>query len=243
MLFKKKNKQDDSFWISAADLMSGVMIIFLLISFMFIFGYKIMQIKNAEAMKELDIYKKMKNEYEKNRQQLKMEFKKIGLELDENLTFIFDSKSVFKAGEAKLDSDMEKDLKLFFDKIIPVAYTMKHLIKEIRIEGYASSEWYEKGKKNLTKSYKYLKNMSLSQARTFSVTNYILKQYENTEYESWLLKTISSSGFSSSNFIYKKNDQGIFILDNNGNKIEDREKSRRVGFSLVQAGEDNLKFK
>ena len=228
--FKRKDKNSDNVWSSISDLMSGLMIVFLFTSV--IFMSKVIDentnIKNQqqtvenivttyEESKE-NIYKDLYNEFEDDMDNWDMEIDKDG-------TIRFKEPEVFfDKGEAEIKNQFKDTLNSFFPRYINLIYTKyKDKVTEIRIEGHTSSEW-EEGSDTKTS---YFKNMELSQDRTRNVLEYVMNMQSLKKYENWLIDNITANGMSYSNRIYKDN-------------VEDKEASRRVEFRVITNSEETI---
>lgn len=228
--FKRKDKNSDNVWSSISDLMSGLMIVFLFTSV--IFMSKVIDentnIKNQqqtvenivttyEESKE-NIYKDLYNEFEDDMDNWDMEIDKDG-------TIRFKEPEVFfDKGEAEIKDQFKDTLNSFFPRYINLIYTnYKDKVTEIRIEGHTSSEW-EEGSDTKTS---YFKNMELSQDRTRNVLEYVMNMQSLKKYENWLIDNITANGMSYSNRIYKDN-------------VEDKEASRRVEFRVITNSEETI---
>ena len=97
-------------------------------------------------------------------------------------------------------------------------------IKEIRIEGHTSTFWANAP----TTLDAYFRNMKLSQARTRSTLEYILKSNITKKNESWLKEKLTANGLSSSRPIIEKKN------------IINEEASQRVEFRIVTNAEEKL---
>ncbi len=214
MFFSSKNTNDDSFWISYADVMTCLMIIFVFIAYIFIINYK--SIETTEKNDKEIVFQALFEQ---------------GINMDDNgNVFVSDDSKefvYFQQGKSILSEKDQKLLDSFIPKLIYGIYyneEAKKIVKEIRIEGYSSTEW----KKNSTAEEKYIKNMELSQQRTMTVVNSFfnnktLKEEfkKDEEMLKWILQHLTANGFSSSNIIKDETGQ------------EDKAKSRRITFSIL----------
>jgi outer membrane protein OmpA-like peptidoglycan-associated protein len=209
-----KAEQDDSFWISTADLMACIMTIFVFIAFIYIANYK----SNENRAKSDSGY-------------IVDTLARQGIVVNkDDMTIAIsagsDKDSLFNSGSSSLNGTIKKDLDKFLLKFIASIYNDKktrNAIQEVRIEGYSSSEW-----ENVSEEEAYVKNMKLSQYRTIAVLEYILSKKEfrnNKKLFSWAKEHITANGFAASNLIKK--------TDTRGNVVEDKNKSRRVMFRIV----------
>ena len=121
---------------------------------------------------------------------------------------------MFDAGKGTVKPRFKYILNDFFPRYIRVLEAHHPNIDEIRIEGHTSSDWGA-----LPKNEAYFKNMALSQTRTRSVLEHVLRNTRiSTEYK-WVRDLITANGLSSS----KPRLSG---------GIENKEQSRRVEFRV-----------
>jgi len=227
----KKDKTEDV-WSSIADLMSGLMIIFLLVSISFML--KTNEDK-ANAVQTSATVKDIVNAYNKNKRDIYEDLvvafgdkaKEWNMRIDEeDGTISFEEPDVlFDEGDDNVKPKFQAILNEFFPKYIETVYKgHKDSIKEIRIEGHTSSAWHE----NSTELDAFFYNMELSQDRTRKVLNYVMAIPQTKEYEEWLRKHMTANGMSSSRI----------VIDKNGK--EDPDKSRRVEFKIITNAEDTI---
>ena len=206
-------------WIPLADLMTGLMMMFMLIAVLYM-------LKVNSAVSE---YSTSKNELG---QDLCQEFSNDLEEWDascdeENLVIRFKSPDVlFDTGQADLKPQFEAILSDFFPRYIEILSQerFKDSIEEIRIEGHTSSQWST----GISQNDAYFLNMQLSQARTLSVLKYVLsdKKVPNQE---WTKSLLTANGLSSSKLIYGKDGQ------------EDTRGSQRVEFKIRTNADEHIK--
>ncbi|MDY5107262.1 MAG: OmpA family protein [Actinobacillus minor] len=212
----KKSNGDDSQWLPMADLMSGLMMLFLFIAVSFVLNTK----KVAENYRDTqnEIYQALKDEFEANLETWKARIDK------DTLTFIFtDPEVLFKTGDSTLQERFKTTLNEFFPRYMRVINDYKDSINEVRVEGHTSSEW----NLNSDEDTAYFENMRLSQERTREVLYYIYHLNTVKEYRQWIKANISSVGLSSSK-----------VILNNG--IEDKQASKRVTFRIITNAEEQL---
>ena len=227
-------KSEDSEWGPIADLMSGLMMVFLFISVSYM-----LNVKNEKDNIEKEKNKMREVAVEYNRLQtdlyndLKIEFendlKKWGAVLDKKtLSVRFEEPEIlFDAGRFEIKKKFREILDDFFPRYIKRIYDEKYRndIAEIRIEGHTSSEWQYKA----TASEAYFFNMELSQNRTRAVLHYVLTDiYFDKDVEEWIKKTTTANGLSSSKLLFNDNDE------------EDKIKSRRVEFRVRTNSEERI---
>lgn len=121
---------------------------------------------------------------------------------------------VFKQGSSSLISKHKKILKDFIPHLIKVLSQYKDQIKNIRINGYTSTEW------NAPSTQRYLKNARLSNERAMNILDYSYSLDKLKKDHKWLSQKLSTDGYSYSNLI---------MSDKKENKI----RSRRVEFQII----------
>ena len=228
--FKRKNKASDNVWSSIADLMSGLMIVFLFTSV--IFMSKVID-ENTNIKKQQQIVSNIVTTYEESKENIykdlynefEDDMKSWHMEIDKDGTIRFKEPEVFfDKGESELKTQFKDILDSFFPRYINVVYkNYKDKVTEIRIEGHTSSEWEEGSDTKLA----YFKNMELSQDRTRNVLEYIMNMESLSQYEDWLINNITANGMSYSKRVYKDN-------------IEDKDASRRVEFRVITNSEETI---
>ena len=203
----KDSEQDQ--WLSVADLMAGLMVMFLFIAIAFI----LQAVNTAQAWQDSrsKIYESLYEEFKDDLPRWNAEIKR------ETLIFRFNSPSVFfDTGEANLKRRFKVIIDDFFPRYIKLLHS-KHReeISEVRIEGHTSSEWIGVCKTGNP----YFCNMKLSQERTRAVLEYAYRLSEVREYRDWIKRFLTANGLSSSQ-LRKINGQ------------EDKGLSRRVEFRV-----------
>lgn len=203
-------KSSDQHWIPLADLMTGLMMMFLLIAVLYM-----LKVSNAVAD-----YSTSKNELGEDLcQEFALDLKDWDAECDtENLVVRFKSPDVlFDSGESALKPEFKNILDDFFPRYIKILShnIYKDSIEEIRIEGHTSSKWSS----DTATDDAYFLNMQLSQARTLSVLQYVLSETDVSS-KDWVKGLLTANGLSSSKLIY----------DANG--LENDQESRRVEFRV-----------
>ncbi len=202
-------------WVSIADLMSGLMMVFLLISLLFINEAQ-EKIKSFEDTKSL-IYADLIEEFESD-------LTNWGAEIDkETLSLRFNEPEIlFQNGSYELSSKFIIIIDSFFPRYINILNSEKYAdkIEEIRIEGHTSSKGMSG---QVSEEEKYFYNLELSQSRAKQVLFKSMKTLD-PEKSNWVKGLIAASGYSSSRLIYQKN------VDHE--KTEDEALSRRVEFKI-----------
>jgi len=201
-IFGKQNKVNpvkEEHWIPLSDLMTGLMMMFMLIAIIFMVKVE----SDAKKVKDIAlIYDEMKAQLY---QDLHSEFEKNlsdwGAELDRDLTFRFKEPSVlFDTGKDSLKPKFTQILNQFFPRYVKILSADKYRssIEEIRIEGHTSGAW--NGGANTNEAYFF--NMALSQSRTRSALQYVLMLPQVQEQQLWLKEHLTANGLSSSKLIY-----------------------------------------
>jgi|SRR5579884_268921 len=181
-------------WIPLADLMTGLMMVFLLVAVAFMVkveaaSQRIKQVAILYEQSRTELYKDLKKEFAKD-------LPKWGAELHRDLTIRFEEPDVlFATGSSEIKPRFKIILNDFFARYINILDSRKYhnLIKEIRIEGYTSSIW-----RNLPPDQAYFENMRLSQDRTRSTLQYVLNLVAVQSRLPWLRAHIIAIGYSSS---------------------------------------------
>lgn len=186
-------------WIPLSDLMTGLMMLFMLIAIIFMIKVE----DDANKVKDIAlIYDEMRAQLY---QDLYSEFQKNlpdwGAEIDRDLTFRFKEPNVlFDVGKDSLKPKFTQILNEFFPRYVKIINADKYRdsIEEIRIEGHTSSVWNS----NTTANEAYFLNMALSQSRTRSTLQYVLSLSQLQKQQSWLKARLTANGLSSSKPIY-----------------------------------------
>ena len=223
-IFRSIDAREEEHWISVADLMAGLMVIFLFIAITYIRDIRnerdtMRQIAVTWQEDEEALYDALNQEFMDDltrwdatldREKLSIQFRKPGILFDRGLTTI---KPQFKTILAD-----------FFPRYLNILSEFKEKIEEVRIEGHTSSTW----RAEATLDQAYFGNMTLSQGRTRAVLEYSLTLPKSTPYKTWAKRYITANGLSSSQI----------ILNESG--IEDKDRSRRVEFRVVTRAKDQM---
>lgn len=220
-----QGSNNNFYWISVSDLMSGLMIVFLFISIAFM-RYsqaekdKIQNIAIAYQNTQIAIYNSLMDEFRND-----LEKWNVSINQD-TLSFQFNAPEVlFNSGESNINKYFQDILSDFTPRYLAVLEQYKASIEEVRIEGHTSSEW----RYQTSEDSAYFLNMELSQSRTRSVLHYMYSLPTLTyKQKQWIKNIFAAVGFSSSKIIY-----------NNG--IEDKQRSRRVTFRIITNSDKEIK--
>jgi len=211
-----------AYWIPLADLMTGLMMIFMLITAVYI------QYVERTTTLVLDEFKDVKsNMHLALQSEFKESFKQWDAELLGDMTIRFNNPNVqFAIQSAELRPEFQNLLRDFFPRYMKIIRSekFKNSIKEIRIEGHTSKFW-----KDTTPSEAYFLNMGLSQERTRSTLKFIMLMPELRSDEEWFRRHITANGLSSSQPIIK-----------NPASIKEDELNQRVEFRIVTNASDRI---
>jgi outer membrane protein OmpA-like peptidoglycan-associated protein len=217
--------ENEEHWIAVSDLMSGLMMLFLLIAVMYLV---IVERKNDEIEQVVVLYEDLREElYQDLLAEFASDLPRWGAELDEDLRLRFTNTDLlFEEGESQLRPDFARILADFFPRYMAILSSADYRedILEVRIEGHTSSSWSQASDSDDA----YLRNMALSQERTRSALGYIMELDAVAHEKDWLRQRLTANGLSSSQL----------ILDAGGS--EDADLSRRVEFVVVTDAETRL---
>ena len=217
---------EESHWIPLTDLMTGLMVIFLLIavSYMMQVEADAARIKNvAIAYSEIKdaLFEDLNQEFQADLPKWKAQL------LKTDLTIRFSEPEVlFAPGSSELKPEFQAILADFFPRYVRILTSKKYhdSISEVRIEGHTSSVWNG----SASPEQAYFLNMELSQARTRSTLAYVMSLPADQSQVEWLRRYVTANGLSSSRL----------IVDNKG--AEDVARSRRVEFRIRTDAETRL---
>ncbi len=217
---------EESHWIPLTDLMTGLMVIFLLIavSYMMQVEADAARIKNvAIAYSEIKdaLFEDLNREFRADLPRWKAQL------LKSDLTIRFAEPEVlFAPGSSELKPEFQAILADFFPRYVRILTSKKYrdAISEVRIEGHTSSVWNG----SASPEQAYFLNMELSQARTRSTLAYVMGLPADQDQVEWLRRYVTANGLSSSRL----------IVDSRG--AEDVARSRRVEFRVRTDAETRL---
>ncbi|MBY0407609.1 MAG: OmpA family protein [Rickettsiales bacterium] len=209
------NEEDQ--WISLSDLMTGLMLIFMLIAI----AYMVKVESQATKAKQVSVmYDEVRQEiYEELMREFGKDLPVWDAEITKDLAVRFRNPGIlFDTGKAELKPQFQKILVDFFPRYTRIITAAKYdgTIQEVRIEGHTSSLW------NISVSPEeaYFNNMELSQTRTRTALRFVLGLPDVAEQTTWLRKHVTANGLSSSHPILKADGS------------EDVERSQRVEFHI-----------
>ena len=178
---------------------------------------KLAEVKQAQN-KCSELYKLLDDEFHED-----FDSSRWNAQLLQDLTIRFrNHKVLFATGSAEISERFKDILSDFFPRYMEIVQVYESVneddtVKEIRIEGHASSEF--EAAENAEDAY--FKNMKLSQDRTREILQYVLNLKEAKNYQ-WAKSRITANGLSSSR---------IIKMPKTGK--ENKTRSRRVEFRLL----------
>ncbi len=212
-------------WMSISDLMSGLMIVFMLIAVAYMVEVDHQRQQQNEVIEEYavvkhNIYVELYNEFEGD-------LPRWNAELDEKtLAITFKEPDVlFATGSDVLNTQFKSVLDDFLPRYIKVLSQDKYRdnVEEIRIEGHTDPNW--KGAR--TRQEEYEQNMNLSQLRTQAVLKYAIEMPALQQDLEWMISHITANGLSSSHPVIR-------------NGVVDNDRSRRVEFRVRTNADEKL---
>lgn len=213
--------QRDTQWMSVSDLMSGLVMIFIIVTIAMVYEAARIQDRSGDINSDIDkIALALEREFKDDLVRWNAEFNAPLLEFTYlNPDVLFDS------SESDLKPQFKEILSDFLPRYIKILSKFKDTILEIRIEGHTSTRW----DKAASRQEAYGRNMDLSHRRTAAVLQYSYSLEDvQKNYFDWLSKRLVAVGMSSSRP----------ILDSSGREQEG--KSRRVTFRVITDAEQRL---
>lgn len=213
--------QDESsgeYWLSVADIMSGLMIVFLFIavsymSFVTKQQSKVRQVAIAWEAGRGELYRDLEIEFAKDLSTWNAEIDSVTLSVRFNEPDV-----LFEAGSSVVRPRFEEILRNFFPRYTSIVKRHGESIEEVRIEGHTSSEGPGPNP--------YYYNMALSQDRTRAVLVFCLERSGLAEDDRrWIRNLLTANGLSSSRVV------------STTSGTEDRDRSRRVEFRVKTTAE------
>lgn len=217
-------------WIPLSDLMTGLMMMFMLVAIVFMVKVeaeaavtKELKAKAEEQTRRIQtiavLYDDMRNDlYRSLLSEFRGDLEKWHADIDPDLTIRFREPEVlFDSGKSDLKPKFTEILNDFFPRYVRILGLAKYRdsIEEVRIEGHTSSYWV-----GLNDTQAYFKNMELSQARTRTTLEYILSNTRLFGFDRWIKSLLTANGLSSSKPRY------------NPDKTENYSASQRVEFRV-----------
>lgn len=217
-----RKRQNESNWISIADMMTGLMVIFMFIAINYI--VQVVEYKFVEQ----DVYNALLEEFHDE-----IENEDIKLSPNGTVTFNPQNKVLFSIGSTQLTRDFHEILDSFIPRYLEVISTYGNLehVKEIRIEGHTDMLPPKSGED----SYQY--NLRLSSSRAQNVLNKVRNSKEFKSLGPGIKERLeflfTANGMSFSRAL---NDQGEVSYLAKDSLVND-DLSRRVEFRIVTSSE------
>jgi outer membrane protein OmpA-like peptidoglycan-associated protein len=221
-----EGESQEAHWIPLSDLMTGLMVIFLLIAVLYMTKVE----ADADRIKTVAIayseirdalYEDLHSEFQNDLGRWKAQI------LKNDLTIRFNEPEIlFANGSSELKPEFQAILSDFFPRYVRILTSPKYrdAISEVRIEGHTSSDWTAQ----TSPEDAYFHNMELSQARTRTTLSYVLGLPTVAADRPWLTHYLTANGLSSS--------RPILDADHH----EDSERSRRVEFRVRTDAETRI---
>jgi len=199
-MFERTKDDAEGYWPSISDLMSGLMLVFLLIAIAYMHNVeqgrrRIEKVAVTYQETQVSLYESLMNEFKKDLPKWKATIDKDTLSVK-----FMEPEVLFKSGCSDVTPAFKAILNDFFPRYLNILFspTYEASIDEIRIEGHTSSEW-DNGK--ASKGVAYFHNMSLSQDRTRSVLEYCYRITAGAEQKEKMRKYVTANGLSSSHLV------------------------------------------
>src|SRR6266404_6275281 len=182
------SNQQEAQWICLSDLMTGLMMLFMLIAVAFMLK---VQADEAKAKHVAEQYSQIRQElYDELYAAFKDDLPVWNAVFTKDLILTFRGPEVlFDTGKADLKPRFKQILQDFFPRYVRIITLPKYRnsIQEIRIEGHTSSDW--NGATGTEEAY--FQNMELSQGRTRSTLRFVLKLPDVQKDIGWLRSNVT----------------------------------------------------
>jgi outer membrane protein OmpA-like peptidoglycan-associated protein len=218
---------DEEHWIPLADLMTGLMFLFLLIALAYMVqvelqAHRAKQVAVIYEQTRMRLYQDLYREFHNDLHRWHADLYR------DTLSIRFKEPDVlFPTGSNSLQPKFAAILDSFFPRYVRILTSPAYhnSITEVRIEGYTSTIWHS----GASVQEAYIDNMELSQSRTRSVLNYVLAMRKMQPYWPWLRERVTANGLSSSHLILKSD------------RSEDQGASQRVEFRVITDADAQIK--
>ena len=217
-LNKEENSENNIFWVTMTDLMTALVLVFIVL---FFYTYITSFSEKIERA----------NEQQKASEALEETLKKQNIDASINsITGVvkISDLELFELNSYELSQKGKNYLAKFAPAYLDSLFSNKYLnenIDKIIIQGHTDSQTY---KGEFSQDEQYMKNMELSLKRAYSVANYMINTPYNKNNGDKLHKIVIVEGASYSNPIYT-------------NGKEDYAKSRRVELKIVMKEKSKYK--
>lgn len=220
-MFKRTQKNDDGGWLSLSDMMTVLMVLFLIIS------VTIAVTSTTRLVKMRGVLSYVSDQEDLLCQELgenlysKFSTEDIQIECNPIRIIFTNPNYEFAKNSSELTKDFERALSIFFPIYLETVerWELKDLVDEIRIEGHTDSDGG------------YIYNMKLSQNRARTVLGFAIGLPElniNRNYFEWSRSLLTANGLSFSRRLSKNGS----VMRYPFNAQEDKDRSRRVEVKL-----------
>lgn len=186
-------------WIPLSDLMTGLMMIFMLVAIIFMLQLKAKEKEVKDIGKNFtnlrsELCKDLQSSFKDNKQDWKVDSSC-------NLSIRFlNPDNQFDLGKSEVKPAFRANLNVFFPKYVAILNSEKYrdVVEEVRIEGHTSRLW---GNPPIPAEQSYYKNMELSQDRSRAVLEYVLSipTIRLAKNWNWLVPRLTANGLSGIN--------------------------------------------
>ena len=244
-MFKKSEKSEETTWLSLSDMMTVLMVLFMILAIFIALNAtktlsKVIGVVDSFIENENKLCQKLKDE-------LYIKFSKNDLKIScepIRITFI-NEKYKFEHDKHELNIDFQRTLRKFFPIYLEIiknwnyvnldgkTIDLSSMIDEVRIEGHTDSAGAQ-----ASVNSKYMYNMGLSQRRSREVLNFVFKLETLKSNNQWMRDTLTANGLSFSRRL-NINSEPYDYTDEN--QIEDKKASRRIEIKLRTKARELIK--
>jgi outer membrane protein OmpA-like peptidoglycan-associated protein len=214
---------NQSHWIPLADLMTGLMMVFMLLTAAFM-----LRVEQTTTLVVREYEDTKNNLLQALQKEFATDLKQWNAELLGDMTIRFNDPTVlFAVGSSDLKPQFKQVLKEFFPRYLALLTSDRYreAIREVRIEGHTSSFWTTTTDARTA----YFRNMELSQSRTRTTLEYLLSVSSAGKHEEWLVQHVTANGLSSSK-----------PLSGSDLSPKSQEVNQRVEFRIVTNASDRM---
>ena len=244
-MFKKNEKSEETTWLSLSDMMTVLMVLFMILAIFIALNAtktlsKVIGVVDSFIENENKLCQKLKEE-------LYIKFSKADLKIScepIRITFI-NEKYKFEHDKHDLNPDFQRTLRKFFPIYLEIiknwnyvnlegkTIDLSSMIDEVRIEGHTDSA----GAQSSVNS-KYMYNMGLSQRRSREVLNFVFKLETLRSNNQWMRDTLTANGLS---FSRRLNTNAEPYDYKDPDQLEDKKASRRIEIKLRTKARELIK--
>ena len=183
-------------WIPLSDLMTGLMMIFMLVAIIFMLQLRAKEneVKNI-GKNYTDLKSELCHDLETTFKDNKNDWK-VDPSCSLSIRFL-NSDNQFDVGQSIVKPAFRANLDVFFPKYVDILNSAKYrdVIEEVRVEGHTSRLW---GNPPVSEEQSYYNNMALSQERARAVLEYVLSipKIRAPKNWNWLVPRLTANGLS-----------------------------------------------